>query len=66
MTRFSASTKRFALAAIATTTIAITAPMHQIPVIGQAFDAAIALAQNVQRPDVKLNLSAEQIGRAHV
>ena len=60
MTRFSASTKRFALAAIATTMIAITAPMHQVPVIGQAFDEAIALAQNVQRPDVKLNLTAER------
>jgi uncharacterized repeat protein (TIGR01451 family) len=28
--------------------------------LGQAFDAAIAIAQNAQRPDVKLNLIAER------
>ena len=60
MTRFSTSTKRFALAAIASTAIVISAPLHQLPIVGQAFDAAVALAQNVQRPDVKLNLTAER------
>lgn len=60
MTRFSTSTKRFAIIAIATSAIALTAPLNKLPVLGQAFDAAIALAQNVQRPDVKLNLTVER------
>lgn len=60
MTRFSTTTKRFALVAVTTTAIALSAPLHQIPVMGQAFDAAVAIAQNAQRPDVKLNLTAER------
>jgi uncharacterized repeat protein (TIGR01451 family) len=58
--RFSTVTTRFALIAVTTGTIALTAPLHKIPVLGQAFDAAIAIAQNVQRPDVKLNLAVER------
>ena len=60
MNRFSTSTKRFAWVAVAASVIAISAPLNQIPVIGQAFDAAVAIAQNAQRPDVKLNLIAER------
>jgi len=58
--RFSVSTKRFALLSIATGALVLTAPMHKLPVLGQAFDAAIAIAQNAQRPDVKLNLMVER------
>jgi uncharacterized repeat protein (TIGR01451 family) len=54
------TTKRFALLAVMTGTIALAAPLHKLPVLGQAFDAAIALAQNVKRPDIKLNLIAER------
>lgn len=60
MNRFSTVTKRFALIAVTTGAIALAAPLHQIPVIGQVFDAAIAIAQNAQRPDVKLNLTVER------
>ena len=60
MNRFSTSTKRLAWVAMAASVIAISAPLNQIPVIGQVFDAAVAIAQNAQRPDVKLNLIAER------
>jgi uncharacterized repeat protein (TIGR01451 family) len=58
--RFSTATKRFALVAVTTSAIVIAAPLHQIPVIGRVFDAAVAIAQNAQRPDVKLNLIVER------
>jgi uncharacterized repeat protein (TIGR01451 family) len=58
--RFSTVTTRFALIAVTTGAIALTAPLHKIPVLGQAFDAAIAIAQNAKRPDVKLNLAVER------
>jgi uncharacterized repeat protein (TIGR01451 family) len=58
--RFSKTTKRFALVTVMAGAIALSAPLNQIPVIGQAFDAAIAIAQNAQRPDVKLNLMVER------
>ncbi len=60
MNRFSTVTKKFALLVVTTGAIALTAPLHKLPVLGQAFDAAIAIAQNAQRPDVKLNLIAER------
>ncbi len=60
MNRFSNATKRFAVIAVTTGAIVLSAPFHQIPVIGQVFDAAIAIAQNAQRPDVKLNLMVER------
>jgi uncharacterized repeat protein (TIGR01451 family) len=58
--RFSKTTTRFALVTVMTGAIALAAPLNQIPVIGQAFDAAVAIAQKAQRPDVKLNLIAER------
>jgi uncharacterized repeat protein (TIGR01451 family) len=58
--RFSTATKRFALVAVTTATIALIAPMNQIPVLGQLFDGAMVIAQNAQRPDVKLNLMVER------
>ncbi len=48
------------LIAATTGAIALTAPLHKLPVLGQAFDASIAIAQNAQRPDVKLNLTVER------
>ncbi len=60
MTRFSTATKRFALVAVTTGAIALMAPMNQIPLLGQLFDATAAIAQNAQRPDVKLNLAVER------
>lgn len=60
MTRFSTATQRFILTAVMTSAIVISSPFHQIPFIGQSVDASIALAQNVQRPDVKLNLAVER------
>jgi uncharacterized repeat protein (TIGR01451 family) len=53
-------TKRFALVVVTTGAIALTAPLHKLPVFGQAFDAAIAIAQNAKRADVKLNLTVER------
>jgi uncharacterized repeat protein (TIGR01451 family) len=58
--RFSTVTKQFALLLVTTGAIALTVPFTTLPVFGQAFDSAIALAQNAQRPDVKLNLIAER------
>jgi uncharacterized repeat protein (TIGR01451 family) len=58
--RFSNTAKRFALVTVMTGAIALAAPLNQIPVIGQAFDAAVAIAKNAQRPDIKLNLIAER------
>ncbi len=60
MNRFSTTTKRFVLLTVTTGAIALMAPMHQIPVLGQMFDATVAIAQNAQRPDVKLNLAVER------
>jgi uncharacterized repeat protein (TIGR01451 family) len=58
--RFSTATTQFTLVAVMTGAIVLTAPLHKFPVLGKAFDEAIAIAQNAQRPDVKLNLAVER------
>lgn len=59
MSRFSV-TQRFALTAIATTAIALSGSLNHMPVLGSLFNDAVAIAQNAQRPDVKLSLVAER------
>ena len=59
MTRFS-MTQRFVLMTVATAAIVIASPLNQIPMIGSLFNGAVAIAQNAQRPDVKLSLVAER------
>jgi uncharacterized repeat protein (TIGR01451 family) len=58
--RFTTATKHFGLIAATTATLILTSALHELPVLGQPFNAAIAIEQNVQRPDVKLNLAVER------
>jgi uncharacterized repeat protein (TIGR01451 family) len=60
VTRFSPAMKRFSLVILTASAIALVAPMHKLPILGQIFDTAIVLAKNIQRPDVKLNLAVER------
>lgn len=59
MTRFSL-TSRFALIVVSAAAIALSGPLNQMPIIGSLFNDAVAIAQNAQRPYVKLSLIAER------
>jgi uncharacterized repeat protein (TIGR01451 family) len=59
VTRFSTK-QRFVLTTAATIAIVLSAPLNQMPIIGTMFNDAVAIAQNAQRPDVKLSLTAER------
>ncbi len=59
MTRFSLSS-RFTLIAMGAAAIALSGSLNQMPVLGSLFNNAVAIAQNAQRPDVKLSLVVER------
>jgi uncharacterized repeat protein (TIGR01451 family) len=59
MARFSL-TSRFALTVVSAAAVALSGPLNQMPIIGSLFNDAVAIAQNAQRPDVKLSLIAER------
>ncbi len=53
-------TSRFALTVVSAAAVSLSGPLNQMPIIGSLFNDAVAIAQNAQRPDVKLSLIAER------